>query len=284
MNTVQNSLNAIDNRIAFQISLIDTMLGKLRAAFTVDTCKEHMSVFRAVGHAGTLLAGILGLLFGLVAAIKSDSFMLFLLGLGWLMGFLIIDYVSRRFDHTSDSLVRNTRSYLSSTLYLDALALILLVTSVALFAGGIYWAIKNSSIACFVDTGGLSVWMFYVSLITLNAGSMLNVEFQNGLKAEEEGVGLLEFSAKSCLLAVPFYFGAGVLFGLIRIVWSVVKANQDAEPLASALSNSMPYFITLAVIASLPFLACVAFLVLYTLIAAVKSLIRTASVLDKREV
>jgi len=282
MSTVENSLNTIENKFAFQVNLIDALLGKLRAVFTPDTCKKHMSAFRAVGHAGTVLAGILGLLFSIVAAIKSDSLVLFLLGLGWLVGILIIDYVSRRFDQTSDSLVKSTRSYLSSTIYVDAIALLVLVTSAGLFGFAIYGAIKSGSISFFLKTGALSVWMFYLSLITLNAASMLNVEFKNGLKAEEEGVGLLEFSAKSCLLAVPFYFGSGIVLGLIQIVWSVIKATREAA-FASALSDSTPYFPTIALVASLPFLACLFFLVLYAFIAAVKSLIRMASVLEKKE-
>jgi len=282
MSTVENSLNTIENKFAFQVNLIDALLGKLRAVFTPDTCKKHMSAFRAVGHAGTVLAGILGLLFSIVAAIKSDSLVLFLLGLGWLVGILIVDYVSRRFDQTSDSLVKSTRSYLSSTIYVDAIALLVLVTSAGLFGFAIYGAIKSGSISFFLKTGALSVWMFYLSLITLNAASMLNVEFKNGLKAEEEGVGLLEFSAKSCLLAVPFYFGSGIVLGLIQIVWSVIKATREAA-FASALSDSTPYFTTIALVASLPFLACLFFLVLYAFIAAVKSLIRMASVLEKKE-
>jgi ABC-type multidrug transport system fused ATPase/permease subunit len=135
-----------------------------------------------------LLAGVLGLLFSVVAAIKSDSLMLFLLGIGWLVGMLIIDYASRRFDQTSDRLVASTKSYLSSTVYVDAIALILLVASVGLFCFGIYGAIKAESISFLAKIGGLSVWMFYVSLITMNAASMLNVEFKNGLKAEEDSV------------------------------------------------------------------------------------------------
>ena len=281
MNTVENSLTVIDHKLAFQVNLIDALLAKLRAVFTVDACRKHMSLFRAIGHAGTVLAGVLGLVFSIVAAIKTDSLALFLFGLGWLVGMLIIDYVSRRFDQTSDSLVRSTRSYLSSTIYVDAMALILLVTSVGLFAGGLYWAIKNSSIFFFVKTGALSIWMFYVGLVSLNAAGLLNVEFKSRLKAEEEGVGLLEFSAKSCLLAVPFYFGSGILFGLIHIVWSVIQATRETQMFASALSDSTPYFFTVAFIAALPFLACLAFLVVYAFLAAVKSLTRMASVLDK---
>jgi hypothetical protein len=281
MNAVENSLNALDHKLAFQVNLIDAMLAKLRGLFTVETCKQHISLFRAVGHTGTVLAGVLGLIFSIVAAIKSDSFALFLFGLGWLVGMLIIDYISRRFDQTADSLVKSTRSYLSSTIYVDALALILLVSSVALFVSGLYWAIKNGAIFYFVKTGALSVWMFYVGLVSLQAASMLNVEFKQRLKAEEEGVGLLEFSAKSCLLAVPFYFGSGILLGLVHIVWSVIKATRETSFFASAVSDSGPYFFTLALVAALPFLACLAFLVVYAFLAAVKSLTRMASVLDK---
>jgi hypothetical protein len=276
MTTVESSLNALDHKIAFQVNLIDALLAKLRTVFSVDASRKHMSLFRAVGHAGTVLAGALGLLFSIVAAIKSDSFMHFLFGLGWLVGILIIDYVSRRFDQTADSLVRNTKSNLSSMIYVDAIALLLLVTSVALFAGGIFWAIKIGSIYFLVTTGALAVWMFYVGLISLNAARLLNVDFKPDLKAEEEGVGLLEFSLKSCLLAVPFYFGAGIVLGLIHIVWSVIQATRETETFASAVSDSMPFFITLAIIAALPFLACLAFLVLYAFLAALKSLIRMA--------
>jgi len=282
MSTVENSLNALENKFAFQLNLIDSLLCKLRAIFTPETCKKHMAAFRAVGHAGTVLVGVLGLVLSIVAAIKSDSLVLFLLGLGWLVGILIIDYVSRRFDQTSDSLVKSTRSYLSSTIYVDAIALIVLVAGAGLLGFAIYGAIKSSSVSFFLKTGGLSVWMFYLSLIILNAASMLNVEFKTGLKAEEEGVGLLEFSAKSCLLAVPFYFGSGIVLGLIHIVWSLIKTTRE-EAFASAVSGSSPLFITIAVVAALPFLACLVFLVLYAFIAAVKSLIRMASVLETKQ-
>jgi hypothetical protein len=281
MNSVENTVNALDHKLAFQVNLIDAMLAKLRAIFTVETCREHMSLFRAVGHAGTVLAGVLGLIFSIVAAIKTDSLALFLFGFGWLVGMLIVDYVSRRFDQTADGLVRSTKSYLSSTIYVDAGALILLVGSVALFVSGVYWAIKNGAIFYFVKTGALAIWMFYVGLVSLHAGSMLNVEFKNQLKAEQEGVGLLEFSAKSCLLAVPFYFGAGILLGSIHIVWSVIRATRESSFYGSVVSDSAPYFFTIAFIAALPFLACLAFLILYAFLAAVKSLTRMASVLDK---
>jgi hypothetical protein len=282
MSALENSLNTLETKFAFQINLIDSLLAKLRAFFTPDTCKRHMSLFRAVGHAGTLIAGVLGLLFSIVAAIKSDSLVIFLFGVGWLLGILIIDYVSRRFDQTTDSLVKSTKSFLSSTVYVDAIALILLVASVGLFGIGVYGAIKGATISFFLKTAGLSVWMFYVSLIALNAASMLNIEFKEGLKAEEEGVGLLEFSAKNCLLAVPFYFGSGMVFGIIHLIWGVIKSTRE-ETFASALYSSISYFTTIAFVAALPLLACLAFLILYAFIAAVKSLIRMASVLEKKE-
>ncbi len=283
MTTIENAVSTVESRIAFQINWIDAMLGKLRAVFTVETCRKHLSLFRVIGHTGTLLAGVLGLFFGIVAAIKSDSFMVFILGFAWLLGLLIIDYVSRRFDQTSDRLVASTRSFLSSTVYVDAIALILLVTSALIFGVGVYGAIKTGGIAFLARFGGLSVWMFYMGLITLNAGGMLNIEFRNELKAEEEGVGLLEFNAKSCLLAVPFYFGSGLLFGLLNIIWVLIRAAKDDEPFASALLNSTPYFLIIAIIAALPLLACLTFLVFYSFIAAVKSLIRIASVVEKRQ-
>ena len=282
MSTLESSLNTLETKIALQVHWIDFLLAKLRAFFSPETCRRHMSLFRAVGRTGILVVAVLGVLFSIVAAIKSDSLLIFLLGVGWLVAILIIDYVSRRFDQTAESLVKSTKSYLSSTIYVDAIALLLLVASAGLFGIGTYGAIKNASIAFFLKSAALSVWMFYVSLITLNAASMVNIEFKEGLKAEEEGVGLLEFNAKSCLLAVPFYFGAGILFGLIHLLWSVITATRG-EPFASALSDSVPCFVTLGVVAALPLLACLAFLILYALIAAVKSLIRTASALEKKE-
>jgi hypothetical protein len=158
----------------------------------------------------------------------------------------------------------------------------LIVTSVGLFAAGLFGAIKTGELAFLLKTGGLAVWMFYVSLTTLNAAGLLNVEFKTGLKAEEEGVGLMEFNAKSCLLAIPFYFGSGVVFGLIRLVWGLVQASKQGETFATALTESTPLFIGLAVIAALPFLACVAFLILYAGIAAVKSLIRMGGALERK--
>src|SRR5215469_2235392 len=172
MNTVESSLSTIENKLSLQVNVIDGVLGKLRSVFTVDTCKEHMSLFRTLGHTGIVLAAVFGVVAGTVAAIKSDSFVQFLLGLGWFVGILIIDYISRRFDQTSETLVKSTRSYLSSTIYVDAIALLLMVTSVGLFAAGIFGAIKTGSVAFLLKTGGLSVWMFYISLITLNAAGM----------------------------------------------------------------------------------------------------------------
>jgi len=276
-------MNTIEEKSAIVSRLIDALLGKLRSAFPAEVCRKHLALFRTIGHIGTLIAGVLGLIIGIIAAIKSDSFNMFLAGIAWLLSMLIIDYVSRRFAQVSEHLVSSTKSYLSSSVYIEAIALLVLVASAALFGFGLYAAIKIGGIGDFVKVGAWSVWLFYIGVLTLNAGELLNVEIKKELKAEEEGVGLLEFNAKSALLAVSFYFGSGILFGLVNILWNIFQATKQEQPFAYAAIESLPYFVTIAVIAALPFLACLAFLILYTSIAAVKSLIRIASAVDKKD-
>lgn len=276
-------MNTIEVKLAIVSRFIDALLSKLRSAFPAEVCRKHLALFRTLGHTGTLIAGVLGLIIGIIAAIKSDSFSMFLAGIAWLLSMLIIDYVSRRFAQVSEHLVSSTKSYLSSSVYIEAIALLVLVASAALFGFGLYAAIKIGGISDFVKVGAWSVWLFYIGILTLNAGELLNVEIKAELKAEEEGVGLLEFNTKSALLAVSFYFGSGILFGLVNILWIIFLGTKEGEPFASVAMESMPYFLTIAIIASLPFLACLAFLLLYTLIAAVKSLIRIASAVDKKD-
>lgn len=276
-------MNTIEVKLAIVSRFIDALLSKLRSAFPAEVCRKHLALFRTLGHTGTLIAGVLGLIIGIIAAIKSDSFSMFLAGIAWLLSMLIIDYVSRRFAQVSEHLVSSTKSYLSSSVYIEAIALLVLVASAALFGFGLYAAIKIGGISAFVKVGAWSVWLFYIGILTLNAGELLNVEIKAELKAEEEGVGLLEFNTKSALLAVSFYFGSGILFGLVNILWIIFRGTKEGEPFASVAMESMPYFLTIAIIASLPFLACLAFLLLYTLIAAVKSLIRIASAVDKKD-
>jgi|GEM_PF-1350264 len=263
--------------------LIDALLSKLRSAFPPEVCRKHLALFRTIGHTGTLVAGLLGLIIGIIAAIKSDSFGLFLAGIAWLLCMLIIDYISRRFAQVSEHLVSSTKSYLSSSVYIEAIALLVLVASAALFGFGLYTAIKIGDIDGFVKVGAWSVWLFYIGVLTLNAGELLNVEIKKELKAEEEGVGLLELGAKSTLLAGLFYFGSGILFGLVDTIWNILQATKDDQWFAYAAMGTVPYFISIAVIAALPFLACLVFLILYTSIAAVKSLIRIASAVDKKD-
>jgi len=276
-------MNTIEEKSAIVSRLIDTLLSKLRSVFPAEVCRKHLALFRTIGHTGTLVAGVLGLIIGTIAAIKGDSFSMFLVGIAWLLSMLIIDYVSRRFAQVSEHLVSSTKSYLSSSVYIEAIALLVLVASAALFGFGLYAAIKIGGIGDFVKVGAWSIWLFYIGVLTLNAGELLNVEIKKELKAEEEGVGLLEFNAKSALLAVSFYFGSGILFGLVNILWNIFQATKEDQPFAYAAMGSMPYFITIAIIAALPFLACLAFLILYTSIAAVKSLIRIASAVDKKD-
>ncbi|MSU68696.1 MAG: hypothetical protein CK548_08275 [Opitutia bacterium] len=276
-------MNTIEVKLAIVSRFIDALLSKLRSAFPAEVCRKHLALFRTLGHTGTLIAGVLGLLIGIVAAIKSDSFSMFLAGIAWLLSMLIIDYVSRRFAQVSEHLVSSTKSYLSSSVYIEAIALLVLVASAALFGFGLYAAIKIGGISDFVKVGAWSVWLFYIGILTLNAGELLNVEIKAELKAEEEGVGLLEFNTKSALLAVSFYFGSGILFGLLNILWNIFRGIKEDMLFANVAMESMPYFLTIAIIASLPFLACLAFLLLYTSIAAVKSLIRIASAVDKKD-
>ncbi len=276
-------MNIIEEKTAIVSRLIDGLLNKLHNTFTAATCGKHLALFRTIGHTGTLIAGVLGLIIGIIAAIESDSFAMFLIGIVWLLALLIIDYVSRRFGKISEHLVSSTKSYLSSNAYIEAIALLVLVASFALLGFGLYAAIKIGGMGDFFKIGAWSVWLFYIGILTLNAGELLNVEIKKELKAEEEGVGLLEFNAKSMLLAVPFYFGSGILFGLINILWYIFQATGSGQPFAYVVMESMPYFLTIAIVAALPFLACLAFLILYASIAAVKALIRIASAIDKKD-
>ena len=304
---LQNTkMNIIEEKSAIVSRLIDALLSKLRSAFPAEICRKHLALFRTIGHTGILIAGVLGLIIGIIAAIKSDSFILFLIGIAWLFSMLIIDYVSRRFAQVSEHLISSTKSYLSSSVYIEAIALLVLVASAALFGFGLYAAIKIGGIGDFLKVGAWSVWLFYIGILILNAGELLNVEIKKELKAEEEGVGLLEFNAKSALLAVPFYFGSGISFGLVNIIWIIFHATKEDQlfayasvgsffgdlltglfttdqPFAYAATVSMPYFVSIAVIAALPFLACLAFLIFYAWIAAVKLLMRIASAVDKKD-
>ncbi len=260
------------------ISLIDYLLDICKAKLNSQLFESNVTWLTVLGNYGLYLAALLGFIYGIGFAIKYDVFSIFLAGLGWVLLVFISQYTAGKLLSTSNNLIKSPPSQLSSTSFLDCLAVIYLIIGLLSFSYYIYIAIKIEVLDYFwMGLGSFIAWE-YLAVISMHP-KMLNISISKNTNAGEEAIGLLSFFMKGILKLVPIAFGSGILIGSTNLVIAIYNLVSGGDPMLANIKafTSGVIIITSAV---LPFLAFIVFLIYYISIDIFRAILVLPKKLD----
>lgn len=266
--------------------LVGSMLNRVARLLSPGFVQGSISWTKGYGHYAVLVGAVLTLLYTIYAAIRGNSFGVFLLGLGLILALAVAQFAATRFLGAADSLIANTPSRISSRAFLECTGLLLLLFAIGILISGLTTAIRTDSIAPFVPALLLSAGLVYFSAVALHPG-VVNVELGAG-SAGEEAIGLISFFFKAWLKLVPLFFFLFAVLGCAILVLSFFSRGQT---LSLIIQSLLPYSgmqlpeglvgaTTLLTACLLPILAYFTFLLQYLLLDVLRAILSVPGKLD----
>ncbi len=264
-------------------TLLKHVAGWLSPAFL-----EGSLVFaRKIGQYAVLLGAALTVLYAIVAAIRYNSFELFLTGLVFVAAIAVAQFAAGRFLGAGERLIANATSRLSSPAFLECTGLLALLLAVATLLGGLVTSIRVGSVAPFLPALVTGVALVYLGALALHP-EQVNVGVAEGT-AGEEAIGLFCFFFKAGLKLVPLLFLLLAVAGDLAVLASFFSGGQFAD-LAASLTGSFPLLGSapygfagsglLLAACLLPLVAYFVFLLQYLLLDVLRAILAVPGKLD----
>ena len=188
------------------------------------------------GHFAVILGAVLGLIAGLVEAIRFNSTSSFFLGgVVFVIAVAVAQYSAQRFTNAGAGLIAASPTRLSSKAFPDCVAVFDLLGALAVLLGGIYIAIRSDTFSLVIPAVVVSFILTCFGVIALNPEEV-NVTMEPGAGAGEEAIAIFSFFTKAWLKLAPLLFFVITTVGVLGIVFSF---SDRGKAMASEMMASM---------------------------------------------
>ena len=265
-------------------ALLKRVAGWLSPAFLEGSLKFA----RKAGQVAVLAGAAVTVLYAIVAAIRYNSFALFLTGLVLFAAIAVAQFAASRFLGAGEQLIANTTSRLSSPAFLECTGLLALLFAVVVLLSGLVTSIRLGSIAPFLPALVISSALTYFGALALHPEGV-TVGIADGT-AGEEAIGLLCFFFKAGLKLVPLYFFLLAVVGDVAVLFSLPSDSGQLAALVQGVVESFPLLASVpygfagsaVVVAAclLPLLAYFAFLLEYLFLDVIRAILAVPGKLD----
>ncbi len=272
-NAKKENCNWVFNLI---VKFIDSMR-KVLSEKLFEFLKKWLLI---LGNCGFYFASGFALLIGIIGAIRMNSFNVFAISLGYAIGFFILQYVAVKFANAGDKLIQNNKTGLSSTAFLDSIALLFMIGGILVLLVNSYLSIKLGIFTPFLE--GLAAFMILelFALLSLNPKS-ITIKIEPETSAGQEAIGIVTFFLKSFMKLVPIIFGVGIIISTIILFIHSFGLFKDGVGISLAwirISGDLP---TIAYIAVLPLASYIVFVFVFLAIDVIRAILSIPSKLDK---
>ncbi len=257
--------------------IYDKIIEQSKAVFSESFFKNNVIFFSKYGLLCLYATAVVGLLISIVAATKTDSFTFFLIGIGWSLLCLVLQYIAVKFLPLSKSIIDSTPSKLSSEAFLECFSIIFFLSAIILFITFTVLAIQVESLNTFFVGIGFFVIFSYLFTISINP-SLVNITIESDVTAGEEAIGILSFIMKGFLRMAPILFGIGVIIGTVHLLLSSLNLFGDYPEFA--LLGIMFSGISVLVLSGIPFLFFLSFIFYYLTIDVLRSIIEIPKMIN----
>lgn len=200
--------------------------------------EKSLGFARHFGQYAILLGGALGLIASIVAAIRFNSFALFLGGIGFVVALAVAQFAAARFLTASDSLIETTPSRLSSLAFLECIGVLAVLGAIGSLLGGIVVSIQGGGAGMLIFALLVAVVFAFFGTIALHP-HLASVEAGSG-SAGEEAIGILAFFLKAMLKLVPLGFALLAIVGALVLAAGMVAPGSYFYLMLSQMIPSLP--------------------------------------------
>ena len=259
------------------VRAMDRLLDMVQSKMTESFFEASESFFEHAGHLSIVLAAAIGLLYGIVGAIKADQLSLLLIGIVWVPILVIGQFVAVKLMSATRDLIKSSPSQFSSSAFLKCVGLFLILGGAGAAIFGVYSAIKLELWSWLWLYLGIFVMCELLAWLCLNP-SLLNISIVPTTTAGAEAIGVLTFSMKALLKLVPIMFGVGLVIGVLLLCGSLISLfrGQAVEMMVTGASGAG--LVMLSEI--LPLIGYLAFVIMYLQLDVILAILKVPGKLD----
>ena len=204
-------------------------LNNLRTVLGPDVISSQIGFFIRVGQISAVIGGLIGLLIGVVGAVKTDSFALFGAGIGWVILTVFFYYAGASTLASCDDATKHSSTQISSFRILDAVAALVGLTIIAITIGTLFALVKFENFGILQYVIPTLISMFYFMYLLLFPAEISTTEVSK-TSAGNDALTLAAVFAKASLRLVPITFGSTTAVGafiLGNILYGFFGENAD---------------------------------------------------------
>ncbi len=257
----------------FFVKIVEKVIDLIQKVLTTklyDFLKKWILIF---GNYALYVAAALCFIIGLIAAIRGEKFIYFVVSLGFVAGMIIVQFIGNRFSEANDKLIENNQTQLESNTFLLTVGLLSALAGLGIFLYYTYSAIKIGDLGIFATgVGGFVIFQFF-AFASLNPKT-ITLKIVGKSSAGEEAIGILTFFIKAVLKIVPIVFGIGIIvFTIMMFIHSFGLFKQGIFNVQFAWNRVEADMYNIIYVGLLPFVAYIAFLLFYLCIDVIKAIL-----------
>lgn len=261
------------NPMSYSNELIEKSVSFFRNILNAEFFNKSESFIKTTANYSTPVAAIVGLLMGLTAAIKTDSFIAFLLGILWVAVLAISYFIGSRFLNSCKTLITNNPTKFSSREYLDVTGLIYILIFIAIILGCLFFAIKLSSFDILKWGVLIAIpFLFYISLF-LNP-SQISTTIESGATAGEDALAIFILNSKATVKLAGIIFGTLTTIGALLLFFGwidMLKSDGYALMMSGIQSLTGAYIVIAGLV--YPYVIYLLFVFVYLFVDICKSIL-----------
>ena len=210
--------------------LIDQVISQFRRFLSAPFFERNDSFAKTASLWATPAAAGIGMLIGVVAAIKNDSFLMCLIGMLWVVTVAISYYIGHRFLTVCENSLKNNETSISSSDYLDVCGLICIAALCSVIFWGFYSAIKFSNFSLLIGAVAVGVALTYYVCLLLNP-QLISTRVVENNSAGEDALAIVMIMYKASVKLATIMFGGlttiGALF-LLYFFYLVISSTRTS--------------------------------------------------------
>jgi len=253
---------------------LDHLLAALRRILDESLISKIGDSSVEIGRYATYLAIVLNVIIGVVFGVRVGS-KLSLLGIGFAAIALVLQYSAIKSCSALKQLLQTTSLRMSSTAFLDSMALMMFVGGVV-GLGGAVWMWQQLDQILYLITGiAIFLAVEQLGILLLHPGAF-GITISRQASVGENAISIVSFFMMLPLRFVPTIFGLGTalsLIGTILALWLVATASSQGSELSTSYNLAYSSGYSTLCCAAVPLIAYVYFLFAYLLVDLIHSIL-----------
>ena len=259
------------------VRLIDLFLRSCRRVLSEPAVRRlDRSAANLGGFAVYSLLAVLMILLGLIA-IRTNDLYLFLLALGIAPAGIVLHYIALKMLGSVDRLISASRTELTSSGFLDVIALVNVLAAIFAPLAGLFAAVGSGQVMPLLSGLFVMALCSYTATVALNP-TMINVYIARSASIGQEAVGIITFAMKGLYRFTPIGFAVLMVLATVEALVLLGLALVNTQPMSEILADAFWLLSFSSGAMLLPLASYVLFVLLYLVIDLYRSIFLIAQV------